>query len=168
MLILSIWSYIQKPTILILNRNSKYNLKTHTRSPNSAINLDNTWGSFSRRKVMTSDPSNILLLISRKILSTLSDTGSIKQNKKNKWTAAHPQNMGYKSPIHRKVIHTRVFLHRQPGNARFFQHCSSIPELHMPCIHPYKFYSKDPLVYLCSPKPNPLPIKSGKAYKYKT
>lgn len=82
MLILSIWSYIQKPTILILNRNSKYNLKTHTRSPNSAINLDNTWGSFSRRKVMTSDPSDILLLISRKILSTLSDTGSIKQNKK--------------------------------------------------------------------------------------
>lgn len=45
--------------------------KTYTRSPNKAENLDNTSGIFFRDKVVKSEPSDILLLISRKILSTL-------------------------------------------------------------------------------------------------
>lgn len=42
-----------------------------TRRPVKAVNLDNKSGSFLRDKVITSEFSSILLLISRKILSTL-------------------------------------------------------------------------------------------------
>lgn len=56
-------------------------LRWPTRSPVNALNLESTSGSFLRDKVMTSEPSDILLLISRKILSTLSSsTVCIKQN----------------------------------------------------------------------------------------
>lgn len=45
--------------------------KDFTSSPVKAVNLDSTTGSFLRDRVMTSDRSDMLLLISRNILSTL-------------------------------------------------------------------------------------------------
>lgn len=64
-----------------------------------------------------------------------------------------------------KEIHTRVSLRHQWVNIRVFQYCSSIPELRIPCIHPYIFYSKDLLAYPYNPRPNQQPTKSVYIYK---
>lgn len=168
------------------NLNSFVDNITITRSPVNAVNLDSTTGSFLRDKVMTSEPSDILVLTSRKILSALSqNTIGIRRKSQNYEHALYfyksdqlieetikTGRVGLTIDIVKSFIsedklrqvteenYTKASLPHQPENTILFQYCSSTPVQHMPCIHPCIFYSKDLLVYLCSPRLNQWPTRS--------